>query len=60
VQGMPREGKNRGQRFQPITLAHVPAPAKPSTTVTKRTVSILVRVQAVGSIVDNSKLLPQI
>ena len=34
---------------QPITDAHVPAPAKPSTMTTKRGVSVTFMVQAVGS-----------
>jgi hypothetical protein len=33
---------------QPMTDAHAPAPAKPSTTATKTAVSIVVKVQARG------------
>lgn len=41
-----------------MTDTHVPAPAKPSTTATKRAASILVKVQAVGSMWITPNLRP--
>ena len=46
---MSRQGKAGGLTPQPMTDAHVPVPAKPSTTATKTAASIVVSVQAVGS-----------
>ena len=43
-----------------MTLIQVPAPARHSTMATKTAVSVAFMVQAVGSIVDNSKPAPQI